>query len=105
MIYGFKSAREPVLYLEQPLIYKYGGHKTRFSLHPAMDRFRVKALRKIAEAKDVPLNKRNQARVEMKKRLEILILGARQRGNNEWLGEFTSALSQVSSQLESEASV
>ena len=74
-------AREPVLYLETPLINKYGGHEDQLSrLHPAMDRFRIQALEKIADSEDVDPEKRRLARLEMKKRLEILILGARKRG-------------------------
>jgi glycosyltransferase involved in cell wall biosynthesis len=97
-------AREPVLYLEEPLIYKYGGHEDQLSrLHPAMDRFRIKALRKIADSKNIDLDKRRMARLQMKRRLDILIIGARKRDNQQWLEEFSLELDQVHAQLESEA--
>ena len=97
-------AREPVLYLEQPLINKYGGHEDQLSrLHPAMDRFRIQALHKIAESDDIDLDKRQMARLQVKRRLEILILGARKRGNTEWLEQFSCELEQVNLKLESEA--
>ena len=68
-----------------------------------MDRFRIKALRKIADSKNVDLDKRRMARLQMKRRLEILIIGARKRDNQEWLKEFSLELDQVHAQLESEA--
>ncbi len=96
-------AREPVLYLETPLIYKYGGHEDQLSrLHPAMDRFRVQALTKIAESHDIEPAKRRLARLEIKRRLEILILGARKRDNTQWLDEFSVALEEVNSRLVNE---
>ncbi len=94
-------AREPVLYLETPLINKYGGHEDQLSrLHPAMDRFRIQALEKIADSEDVDPDKRRLARLEMKKRLEILILGARKRDNTEWLEKFSTELRGVNAKLE-----
>ena len=96
-------AREPVLYLEEPLIYKYGGHEDQLSrLHPAMDRFRVQALRKIAASADVAPEKRRLARLQIRRRLEILILGAQKRENTQWLEKFSVELAEVNSVLESE---
>jgi GT2 family glycosyltransferase len=41
----------PVLYVEQPLIVKVGGHADQLSRHYwGMDRFRIQALEKILEA-------------------------------------------------------
>lgn len=93
-------SREPVLYVSTPLINKYGGHDDQLSrLHPAMDRFRIKALEKIAGASDIPEDKRQMARLEIKKRLEILIIGARKRGNTHWLGAFEAQLGEVQAAL------
>jgi GT2 family glycosyltransferase len=93
-------SREPVLYVPTPLINKYGGHDDQLSrLHPAMDRFRIKALEKIASALDIPEDKRQMARLEIKKRLEILIIGARKRGNAQWLDTFEAQLGEVQAAL------
>ena len=41
-------ARLPVLYVDKPLLKKYGGHSDQLShKYPAMDRFRIRALEKI----------------------------------------------------------
>ena len=97
-------AREPVLYLPTPLINKYGGHDDQLSrLHPAMDRFRIQALEKIAASSDIEDDKRHLARLEIKKRLEILILGARKRGNTDWLNTFEMQLGRVENALNTEA--
>jgi len=97
-------SREPVLYVEEPLIYKYGGHEDQLSRrYPAMDRFRIKALGKIAGASDLDNGKRNLARLEIKKRLEILIIGARKRGNDAWLLEFETQLYAIEEAIITEA--
>ena len=43
------------------------------------------------------------ARLQMKRRLDILIIGARKRDNQQWLEEFSLELDKVHAQLESEA--
>ncbi len=44
-------ARKPVLYLDEPLILKYGGHLDQLSRkYWGMDRFRIQALRKVIES-------------------------------------------------------
>ena len=97
-------AREAVLFIQTPLINKYGGHEDQLSrLHPAMDRFRIQALEKIAAASDIDDDKRQLARLEIKKRLEILIIGARKRGNMEWLALFQGQLDKVQTVLNTEA--
>lgn len=97
-------SREPVLYVEEPLIYKYGGHEDQLSRrYPAMDRFRIKALEKIAGASDLDNDKRSLARLEIKKRLEILIIGARKRGNDAWLVEFEAQLFAIQEVIMAEA--
>lgn len=86
-------AREPVLFVEKPLIYKYGGHSDQLSRRfEAMDRFRIIGLEKIANASDLGVEKPHLARLEIKKRLEILIAGAKKRGNSPWLLDFEEKL-------------
>lgn len=74
-------ARVPVLYVDEPLLKKYGGHADQLSRkHWGMDRFRVRALEKIL-ATDV-LSERNRAAAEatLVEKATILANGAAKRG-------------------------
>ncbi|MYA76735.1 MAG: glycosyltransferase [Gemmatimonadetes bacterium] len=44
-------AREPVLYVDEPLLLKFGGHEDQLSrAHWGMDRFRIRALEKLIQS-------------------------------------------------------
>jgi len=77
-------AREPVLFVDRPLITKYGGHDDQLSRrYPAMDRFRVRALEKLL--REAPLTDEDRtAAIEMLvDKLAILRQGAARRGRPE----------------------
>jgi len=44
------SCRCPIYLIDDPLVIKRGGHEDQLSQFPGLDRFRIKALRKILEA-------------------------------------------------------
>ncbi len=70
----------PVLYIEKPLIYKYGGHPDQLSRkHWGMDRFRISALEKIVNNPDIEKDNRIVAQKMLIKKLEIFINGAQKR--------------------------
>ncbi len=70
----------PVLYIETPLIYKYGGHPDQLSQkHWGMDRFRIYALEKIVNNQDIDSDKRVAAKNMLIKKLEIFINGMQKR--------------------------
>ena len=74
-------AREPVAFVEQPQIVKYGGHADQLSRrHWGMDRFRVRALEKILEADVLGPEDELATRQMLVKKCRILVQGARKRG-------------------------
>lgn len=70
----------PVLYLDEPLIVKYGGHPDQLSKrYWGMDRFRIHALRKILGQRDLRDDYRRAAEEELARKLEIFTRGAKKR--------------------------
>ena len=77
-------AREPVLFVEEPQITKYGGHDDQLSQqHWGMDRFRIKALEKIIRHGRLG-NEDRQAAIEVLiQKSRIMANGAEKRGKME----------------------
>lgn len=74
-------ARYPVLYLDEPLINKYGGHNGQLSRKFwGMDRFRILALEKIISDPNLRESDRNAAINTMLDKINIYLIGARKRG-------------------------
>jgi glycosyltransferase involved in cell wall biosynthesis len=70
----------PVLYLEQPLITKYGGHADQLSRrYPAMDRFRIRALEKILRAGTLSDSERRATLRVLLEKIRIYLVGAQKR--------------------------
>ena len=73
-------ARFPVLFVDEPLIVKHGGHEDQLSRrHWGMDRFRIQALRKILAQRDLPDHYRRAAEAMLAQKLEIFSRGAQKR--------------------------
>ncbi len=88
-------ARYPVLFLPRPLLVKYGGQADQLSRKFwGMDRFRVQALEKLLDDDHHALSPENRlAVIEMLlKKLNILITGAKKRGNHEILDKYLEKL-------------
>lgn len=86
-------ARYPVLYLEEPLITKYGGHRDQLSrAHWGMDRFRVVALEKMMADPHLSAADRAATREVLIAKLQILLKGAGKRGNDELAGRMRDKL-------------
>jgi len=76
----------PVLYLDEPLVIKYGGHDDQLSRrHWGMDRFRIHALEKILRSGTLSAEDHSAAQAMLRKKLSILIQGAKKRNNRELL--------------------
>ena len=76
------TARNPVLYIEKPLLRKYGGHNDQLSRkYWGMDRFRIKSLEKIIYSKELSESDENAAKKMLTEKIHILIQGAKKRGN------------------------
>ena len=72
----------PVLYINTPLLIKYGGHEDQLSReHWGMDRFRVEALSKILRSNILSRSQRIAAKETLVKKCKILINGAEKREN------------------------
>ena len=75
------TARYPVLYVDKPLLVKYGGHADQLSRrYWGMDRFRVRALEKILRQEDLAEDYRQAALDMLREKVRILANGARKRG-------------------------
>lgn len=76
----------PVLYLDEPLVIKYGGHDDQLSRrHWGMDRFRIHALEKILRSGTLSAADSCAAQAMLREKLTILIQGAKKRNNRELL--------------------
>lgn len=78
------ASRVPVLFIEQALIVKYGGHEDQLSAkYWGMDRFRIKALQKILEQDVLKGEDRRAAIAMLKEKAKIFSQGALKRGKEE----------------------
>ncbi len=77
------TARYPVLYLDEPLIVKYGGHADQLShKYWGMDRFRITALQKILAGGELGERDRSAAEAMLASKIAIYAHGARKRGKH-----------------------
>lgn len=89
------TAREPVHYLDQALVRKYGGHEDQLSTTVwGLDRYRIRALEKILSEKILSVQDQLLTKETLIKKLRILISGARKRGNQEIVAEYEPLLSE-----------
>jgi glycosyltransferase involved in cell wall biosynthesis len=76
-------ATYPVLYLDEPLIVKYGGYKDQLSLkYWGMDRFRIKGLEKIIQSEKLSPADLKAALETLLQKINIYIQGAEKRGKS-----------------------
>lgn len=74
-------SRHPVLYVDEPLITKYGGHDDQLSQkYWGMDRFRISALKNIIEHGELEDADRQAAIAMLSEKARIYAIGARKRG-------------------------
>lgn len=87
------SASYPVLYCDEPLIIKYGGHADQLSRrHWGMDRFRVQALERILSGRALDPGDRAAALEVLLEKAGIVLQGARRRGNGALVAEYEARL-------------
>jgi glycosyltransferase involved in cell wall biosynthesis len=94
-------AREPVLYVDQPLITKYGGHPDQLSRkYWGMDRFRIQALENILLL-DVLSDEYRKLTLEiLTEKIGIYIQGARKRGRHHVVHDYQQRLHKYETQLD-----
>ena len=84
---------EEVLFAQDKLTYKYGGHKDQLSKsYWGMDRFRIKSIENIIKNFDLTYKQKTQAKKELIKQLKIIINGAFKRNNLSIVNEFSTKL-------------
>ncbi len=82
-------SRYPVLYIDEALITKHGGHDDQLSRqHWGMDRFRIQALNKIVSKSKLNDSDRDAAIKMMLNKINIYLAGAEKHGNTEHVDEF-----------------
>ena len=92
-------SRHPVLYVDRPLLRKYGGHEDQLSRkYWGMDRFRVQALRDLLDAGTLSDSYRQAALDSLREKCRILVAGAKRRGNQRIVDEYESLQARYSRQ-------
>ena len=87
------TAQEPVLYVDEPLTVKYGGHEDQLSSkYWGMDRFRIQSLEKILTNKLLTSSQEVAVRKEMKRKINVLIQGGIKRGNTDIVDIYSKKL-------------
>ncbi len=77
-------ARHPVLFIDRPLLIKYGGHADQLSRrYWGMDRFRIRALDNILRQGRLKPEDEQAARAMLLEKIRIYSQGARKRGRHE----------------------
>ncbi len=77
-------SRYPVLFVDEPLVIKYGGHEDQLSRrYWGMDRFRIRALEKIIESSVLDAGDREAAVRVLLEKLDVYLEGARKRGKSD----------------------
>jgi glycosyltransferase involved in cell wall biosynthesis len=76
------SCRYPVYLIETPLIIKRGGHADQLSSAPGLDKFRIKALKKIIESGLLEKDLYQAAVRALQEKCTIFAAGCRKRGKD-----------------------
>ncbi|VAW89796.1 Glycosyl transferase, family 2, partial [hydrothermal vent metagenome] len=83
----------PVLYCDEPLIQKYGGHEDQLSRkHWGMDRFRIQALVGILEAGGLNESDYAAALEMMLGKAKVVLGGARKRNNDDVIAAYEALI-------------
>lgn len=86
-------SRYPVLYIDTPLIKKYGGHEDQLSKkYWGMDRFRIQALEKIIQSGTLNEKDRHDALEMLMQKVHIYLQGAKKRSRHDEVEHYESML-------------
>jgi len=87
------TSRYAVLYCDEPLIQKYGGHEDQLSRkHWGMDRFRIQALENILLRAELSDSDHAAALEMMLGKVQVVLGGARKRDNRDLIYEYEQLL-------------
>jgi glycosyltransferase involved in cell wall biosynthesis len=88
-------ARYPVLYVDEPLVVKYGGHDDQLSSRVwGLDRFRIRALEKMLRSSDLTTADRALTLSTLLEKLDIYVAGAAKRGKDAEVRRYTEKRAQ-----------
>lgn len=94
-------SRQPVLYVPEKLVVRYGGHDDQLSRrHWGMDRFRVQALTKLLRDPTLRADYRLAALRTVLGKLDVLIGGAQKRNNSAGLRQWREQRAEQAAALE-----
>ncbi len=83
--------RYPVLFIDQALIVKYGGHDDQLSRqYQRMDRFRIQAMANILGSENLKEDDRRATITMLMKKISIYLKCAEKHGNNQFVAECES---------------
>jgi len=86
-------AAHPVLFADEPLLIKYGGHADQLSRrYWGMDRFRIRALEKIVASSTLNAENHAAAMKTLLEKISIVIQGADKRDNTELADSYRGKL-------------
>jgi len=86
-------SKEEVLFIDEKLTFKYGGHKDQLSKsYWGMDRFRVNSIENLILNHDLNTDQKNKSMATLIKKLKIIINGAKKRNNSSVINEYTKKL-------------
>lgn len=93
-------ATHPVLFVEEALLEKTGGHDDQLSRkHWGMDRFRLQALAKLLRSRSPTSVQLIQAQSVFNQKYNILLKGAVKRGNTEFVDDLQTRYADLTQQL------
>ena len=70
----------PIIFLDQPLIIKYGGHADQLSrVDNGIEQYRIKSLEKILRSESLPADQLKSAKLHLLKKLKIFSNGLEKR--------------------------
>ncbi len=85
----------PVLYLEEALVMKYGGHQDQLSRSAwGMDRFRITALEKVIRSGILSPEDRQAAIDMLLAKIDVYMIGARKRGKDDEMKDYQAKRAQ-----------
>ena len=78
------TAHNPVIFLDEPLINKYGGHEDQLSRVPAgIEQYRIQSLEKILHTVELRPAQSDAARMMLLRKMNIYLGGLKKRGRSE----------------------
>lgn len=96
-------SRYPVLYVDEPLLNKYGGHEDQLSSkYWGMDRFRVQALDNLLSSGTLGRQQELATKAMLIKKSKILVKGAMKRDNTQLADKYSSLIARHSGRIQDE---